>query len=285
MNMRHEDTAGYFFEDGEHHHHPHPHPHPHPHQNCDGNLLDSDGKVLCIRPISGISGDMMLAGLACMAGVGTNELLVLAAQVGLPALEGSVTIERVAVNAVNGWSCRVVLPHEHAHRTLADIVQLIAQSKLSENARRMAERTFVLLAEAEARVHEVPVDKVTFHEVGALDSILDICLAAALFDKLKPTVLVCGPLPLCDGEIRCSHGILPVPAPAVLELLQGIPVRGIATEGETVTPTGIALLKGLGTQFGPWPAMMIDRQALVFGTRILPGVANGAIFAFGEARG
>jgi uncharacterized protein (DUF111 family) len=114
-----------------------------------------------------------------------------------------------------------------------------------------------------------------------LDSILDICLCAELFARLSPAQFVCGPLPLCDGIIKCDHGLLPAPAPAVFELLQGVPVRGIPSEGETVTPTAIALLKGLGAQFGAWPEMTIELTALVYGGRVLPGVANGALFALG----
>jgi pyridinium-3,5-bisthiocarboxylic acid mononucleotide nickel chelatase len=98
-------------------------------------------------------------------------------------------------------------------------------------------------------------------------------------------MFVCGPLPLCDGTVRCDHGLLPAPAPAVLDLLQGVPVRGIQSEGETVTPTAIALLKGLGAQFGAWPEMTIARTALVYGGRVLPGVPNGALFATGTLIG
>lgn len=224
---------------------------------------------------------MLLAGLSRMAGIETDELSALATGIGLPA--GCVALEQRAVNAVNGWICRVSLPAEHAHRTLADIRTILAQSDMTAAAARRADATFTLLAEAEGRIHGVPTDQVTFHEVGALDSILDICLACVLFDRLAADTFVCGSLPLCDGVVRCSHGLLPAPAPAVLDLLQGVPVHGIPSAGETVTPTAIALLKGLGATFGPWPSITIARTALVYGTRVLPGVANGALFAVGKA--
>lgn len=239
------------------------------------------GGFLVIRPASGLSGDMLVAGLARLARVGNEELAALAAGMGLP--DGCVRLERRAVNQVYGWSCRVSLPHEHDHRTLGDIRRIISAAEtMSPRARQLAEASFTLLAEAEGRIHGIPTDAVTFHEVGALDSILDMCLACILFDRLDPRELICGPLPLCDGTVRCSHGQFPAPAPVVLDLIQGVPVKGIPSEGETVTPTAIALLKGLGATFGLWPSMIVSRTALVFGSRILPGVANGALFAVGD---
>jgi pyridinium-3,5-bisthiocarboxylic acid mononucleotide nickel chelatase len=241
------------------------------------------GDIVVIRPASGLSGDMMLAGLARMADVGTDELCATAEKLGLP--KDCISLERRAVNEVFGWGCRVSLPDATAHRTWADIRTLIAGSALSPEAKKFAEATFGLLAAVEGRIHNLAPEAVHFHEVGALDSILDICLCAELFARLSPSRLVCGPLPLCDGTVRCDHGLLPAPAPAVLELLQGVPVRGIASEGETVTPTAIALLKGLGAEFGAWPEMTIERTALVYGGRVLPGVANGALFALGSIAG
>jgi uncharacterized protein (DUF111 family) len=239
------------------------------------------GDVVVIRPSSGLSGDMMLAGLACVAGVDSKELGAIAGSLSLP--EDCVSLERRAVNEVFGWGCRVSLPDTTSHRTWADIRKIITASGLRPQAKNFAERAFGLLAEAEGRVHGIPAEQVHFHEVGALDSILDICLCAELFARLAPVQFVCGPLPLCDGTVKCDHGLLPAPAPAVFELLQGVPVRGIASEGETVTPTAIALLKGLGAQFGAWPELTVTRTALIYGSRVLPGVANGALFALGRS--
>ncbi len=278
----------YSVEHSDHAHgHDHDHPAPDHHHEHGQDVTDHahtpvQGGFVLIRPTSGLSGDMLVAGLARLACVGNDELGDLAAGIGLP--ESCVRLERRAVNEVYGWACRVSLPHEHSHRTLNDIRRIIiAAETMSPRARQLAEASFTLLAEAEGRVHGIPTEAVTFHEVGALDSILDMCLACILFDRMDPTELVCGPLPLCDGTIRCSHGLLPAPAPAVLDLIQGMPVRGIPSEGETVTPTAIALLKGLGAKFGPWPSMIVSRTALVFGARVLPDVANGALFALGES--
>lgn len=244
-------------------------------------MAGSAGDIIVIRPASGLSGDMLLTGFARLAGADDATLGALATGLGLPA--DCLAIEPRSLNAIGGWGARVRLPHEHAHRTLADVRTIIAGSPLGAEAQRLAEAAFTLLAEAEGRVHGIAPEAVTFHEVGALDSILDICLVAALFAQMEPAALVCGPLPLCDGTVRCAHGLLPAPAPAVLEMLEGVAVCGIDSEGETVTPTALALLKGLGARFGAWPSMRIERRALVYGGRVLPGVPNGAIFARGPA--
>ena len=173
------------------------------------------------------------------------------------------------------------LPHQHEHRTLEDILGIIAGSGMDDEPKRLASDTFTLLAKAEAAVHGMKPEAVRFHEVGALDSILDICMACVLFTRLSPARFVVSPLPIADGEVVCAHGVIPVPAPAVLELLEGIPVRPFSGEGETVTPTAIALLRSLGATFGPWPAMLVEKRALVYGSRVFANAPNGTIFACG----
>lgn len=274
-------THGHGHDHAHHHGHTHEHDHAHTHEHSSCGPRPA-GDILVIRSFSGLSGDMLLAGLARMANVSQAELDKMAEDLGVKALKGSVVLEEREVSTVNGWTCKVKLPHEHAHRSLVDIRKIIADSDMDEQSASVADATFTLLAEAEGEVHGKPAEEVTFHEVGALDSILDICLAAMLFNRVSPDTFICGSLPLCDGAVKCAHGLMPTPAPAVLKLLQGVPVRGIPSSGETVTPTAIALLKGLGVRFGEWPEMIIERQALVYGTRVLPNVPNGAIFAYGR---
>lgn len=239
--------------------------------------------MLTIRANSGLSGDMLLAGLLKMteADEADTERLLNAI---MPELAGTLRLARKQVNHIGGWHTEVNLPHQHEHRTLADITALITACGMGDAAKSLATETFALLARAEGAVHEKKPEDVHFHEVGALDSILDICLACELFARLAPSRFVVSPLPMADGFVACAHGIIPVPAPAVLELLEGIPVRPFAGTGETVTPTAIALLRALGAEFGPWPAMRVDRRALVYGGKIFKDAPNGAIFAFGPAQ-
>lgn len=238
--------------------------------------------MLTIRANSGLSGDMLLAGLLRMAEVDEVELERLLAAV-MPELSGAVHLVRKQVNHIGGWHAAVTLPNQHEHRTLADITALIKACGMTEAAKKIATETFTLLARAEAAVHEKKPEDVHFHEVGALDSILDICLTCELFARLAPARFVVSPLPLADGFVACAHGIIPVPAPAVLELLEGIPVRGFAGSGETVAPTAIALLRALRADFGPWPSMRIEQRALIYGSKVFENAPNGAIFACGPS--
>jgi uncharacterized protein (DUF111 family) len=223
----------------------------------------------------------MVAGLARMAGLGQGDLDGLLADLGLPDLAGKIRLEKRVLGGISGMTLKVELEPEKQHRSLEDVKGFLAKTSLTAGAKALAVSAFTILAEAEGKVHDLPPAEVHFHEVGALDSILDIGLAAAIFDRLNPSFFVCGPLPLCDGTIKCAHGLLPSPAPAVSILLEGVTVRGLDSDGETVTPTGLALLKSFGAVFGPWPTLTVERQALIFGTRVLPNVANGALFAYG----
>lgn len=241
-------------------------------------------RVLTIRLHSGLAGDMFLAGLLRLTGLAGPVPDELPAAV-MPELTGSVRLVRKEVAHVTGWHAEVTLPHQHAHRTLADIMTIIGQSGMSEEGKRLSGETFALLARAEGAVHGIAPGEVHFHEVGALDSILDICLTCELFAQLAPAQFVASPVPLADGGIACAHGVIPLPAPAVLELLEGVPVRPFPVEGETVTPTAMALLRTLEAEFGPWPCMRVERQALVYGSREFPGVPNGALFALGRIEG
>lgn len=225
---------------------------------------------------------MFLAGLMTMTGIDSAEMDALLEAV-MPELAGSVRLIRKEIRHVGGMHAEVSLPHQHEHRTLADILAIIAASGLDGRAKEMAAAAFSRVARAEAAVHGKTPEEVHFHEVGALDSILDICVSCALLVRLAPDRLVVSPLPMADGNVSCAHGILPVPAPAVLEMLEGIPVRPFPGTGETVTPTAMGLLHAMGAEFGPWPAMRVERRALVYGTREFEDAPNGAIFALGTA--
>lgn len=234
--------------------------------------------MIVLRTPSGISGDMLLTGLAKLAAVSNAELATIVDSIGLEALTDCVTIEPHHVNWITGWQARIALPHEHHHRTPKVIYEIIANSALSAAAKTLAKRAFVILAEAEATVHGCSVDDVHFHEVGALDSILDTCVAAALFTTIDPEAFHCSPLPMCDGLIKCEHGLLASPPPAVQEMLNGVPVYGVEAEGETVTPTALAFLKAAGAMFGKWPQGTVEASARSYGGKVFKHIPNGAMF-------
>ncbi|MCD8339187.1 MAG: LarC family nickel insertion protein [Burkholderiales bacterium] len=252
----------------------------HSHESSSENNSCKQQKVLTVRMHSGLAGDMFLCGLLRMLAYTqeqTNEILC-----GIfPKLTGTVRLTRKSVNNIGGWFCEVDLPHEHEHRNLKDVLDIISTAQMSEKAKELASKTFEIVAQAEGEVHSLPIDQVHFHEVGALDSILDICLTCELFARLAPDVLIVSPLPVADGQIKCAHGIIPCPAPAVQALLPNMQVRPFPALGETVTPTAVALLKALNPTFGNWPRMQIEKIDTVYGTYEYPGVPNGATFAFG----
>jgi uncharacterized protein (TIGR00299 family) protein len=149
------------------------------------------------------------------------------------------------VNSIGSLRLKVHHPEQHAHRTFADIRKLVQSAGLAERAEARSISAFRLLAEAEGRVHGLPPEDVTFHEVGALDSILDIVGSCVALELLGVETVSCGPLPMGTGTVRAAHGPLPVPGPATLELLKGSRVRFTEEPRETTTPTGAALMASL----------------------------------------
>ena len=162
-------------------------------------------------------------------------------------------------------------PHEHGpghqHRTWRDIARILEASDLPERVGQNATRIFAALARAESRVHGIPEQEVAFHEVGAVDSIVDIVAVAAGLHLLDVDEVQCSPLPVGQGQVDCQHGTLPLPAPASLELLRGIPIRGTPRDVELVTPTGAAIVSALARRFGPLPAMVPERVGYGLGQR------------------
>ncbi len=158
--------------------------------------------------------------------------------------------------------------HEHAHgRSLTVIRGLIQDTKLSSEVKTLATRAFELLGHSEARIHNVPVDEIHFHEVGAVDAIIDIVCASAGIVHLNIGAWHSSPVNVGGGMVECAHGTFPVPAPATADLLRGIPTYSAHIQKELVTPTGAALLKALNPTFGPQPAMAVDSIGYGAGTR------------------
>ena len=176
--------------------------------------------------------------------------------------------------------------HEHRHehgRTLRDIRKIIEKAAIGSNAKSTAIKIFEALGQAEAEIHNVSIDQVHFHEVGAVDAMVDIVCAAVGAESLAVEEWVCSPLNVGGGTVKCAHGTLPVPAPATLKLLQNAPVYSSGPQVELVTPTGAAIAKTLSVRFAPFPAMKIEKAGYGAGTRDFPEHPNLLRITIGEA--
>ena len=166
----------------------------------------------------------------------------------------------------------VEAPHEHAHRHLSHILDML--QRLPDQVAQPAAKVFKRLAQAEAKVHGTTPEEVHFHEVGAADAIADVVAFCAGLAWLGSPRLVSSPLPMGEGFVNCAHGKLPLPAPAVLNLLEGVPVYACGVKGETVTPTGAAILTALAESFGPPPAMRLRKSGIGGGSRASQAIPN-----------
>ncbi|MGK7313079.1 MAG: nickel pincer cofactor biosynthesis protein LarC [Candidatus Longimicrobiales bacterium M2_2A_002] len=203
---------------------------------------------LIIDPFAGISGDMLLGALVDL-GLAPDRLRSFVEATGLDA---EVRVERVDRSGIACARVVFVLPEEQSHRHLSDVLEVVRSAKLPEPVRDRAESVFRRLAEAEASVHGVDVESVHFHEVGALDSILDVVCVAAAVDALGYTAFYTRPVAVGTGTVTMDHGEYPLPAPATARLLRGLPVRDTGYAEERTTPTGAALLAELtGGTFAP----------------------------------
>jgi uncharacterized protein (TIGR00299 family) protein len=160
------------------------------------------------------------------------------------------------------------------HRNLAEVTELLDRADVSPTATALAKQVFRRLAEAEGEVHGVPADQVHFHEVGAVDAVVDVLGACLALDRLNVDEVVCSELPMGHGTVTSAHGTLPLPAPAVAAMLPGVPVRPAGVEGETVTPTGAALVTTLADRFGAMPAMTVEAVGVGAGSSEFPGLPN-----------
>ncbi len=235
---------------------------------------------------SGISGDMILGALID-AGVSLESLRRELGKLPLGGYE--LTSRPVKRSGLAGTKVDVLLekhsedPHgHHHHRNLNDILEILAASTLEEGVRRRAEQVFRRLAEAEARVHETTVDQIHFHEVGAVDAIVDIVGACIGLELLGVQEIFGSPVPVGSGFVECAHGRLPVPAPAVVELLKGYRVAGTDLVGELTTPTGAAILTTLASDCGPMPSMTTEMVGYGAGQKEFPNNPNLLRLIIGE---
>jgi pyridinium-3,5-bisthiocarboxylic acid mononucleotide nickel chelatase len=195
---------------------------------------------------SGISGDMAAAALMDL-GVSPLYLINELKKLNIGGYE--VIVKKDTKQGISGLRMDVLAEETDKARHLSDILKIIDASSLNADVKNMSKEIFLILAEAEAKVHDIDIEKVHFHEVGAIDSIIDITAVSICVDHLRPDRIVSSSVRTGKGHVKCSHGILPVPAPAVAEILKGIPIYSGDSEGEMTTPTGAAVIKRLAQKF------------------------------------
>ncbi len=229
---------------------------------------------------SGISGDMTLGALVD-AGVPVDHLRAELQGVDVPGWE--LTAEKVWKNGMAATYAKVCTQDIPTHRSLSAILEIIEESKLAAEVKARAAAIFRKLGEAEAAVHDVPIERVHFHEVGAVDAIVDILGACIGFAELGIASFACSPLNVGGGTAKMAHGALPVPAPATARLLLGKPTYSNGVQKELVTPTGAAIVATLCTAFGPQPAMTVSAIGYGAGTADLEAQPNVLRLMVGEA--
>jgi uncharacterized protein (TIGR00299 family) protein len=218
------------------------------------NADNKSTRIAYFDCFSGISGDMTLGALVD-AGADLSAIETDLRRLGL---EGwSISAEKVQRGAIFATHVKVATSEGHHHRGLSIILSRIEQANLAPRAAERASKIFQRLAEAEAHVHHVPIEKVHFHEVGAVDSIIDIVGAALGFEFLGIDEFACSPLDVGGGQVKTAHGLLPVPAPATAELLRGAPTFSSGILRELVTPTGAAIATTLATSYAQIPRMTL----------------------------
>lgn len=222
-------------------------------------------KALYLDCFSGISGDMCLGALVD-SGVDSRRLEEDLRK--LPLHGWEMRVAKKSSRGITGTKVDIVVRDSHQpHRLFSDIKEIIMESPLPEKVRKSAFSIFQRLAEAESKVHGVPEDHVHFHEVGGVDSIIDIVGASLALFYLDIERVICSPLPPGRGTVKTQHGLLPVPAPATAELLKGVPLKHLDVEGELVTHTGTAIATTMSEGFGPLPDMKIEAVGYGFGSK------------------
>jgi uncharacterized protein (TIGR00299 family) protein len=239
-------------------------------------------RIAYLDCFSGISGDMFLGALVD-AGVSPRLLEDTVTALDLGA---SMEISRVQRGGIAATKVNVVAPkrgtHQHG-RHLREIRGIIDKAEISRHAKNISIKIFEALGEAEAEIHSTSIEKIHFHEVGAVDAIVDIVCAAVGAETLAVEEWICSPLNVGGGTVQCAHGTLPVPAPATLKLLRDAPVYSSGPQVELVTPTGAAIVKTLCNRFTSFPAMKVERSGYGAGTREFPDHPNVLRLTIGES--
>lgn len=228
-------------------------------------------RVCYLDCFSGVSGDMLLGALVD-AGVDADALRAEFAKLGLEGVE--LEFEKTLRSSISGTNLTVKVAHDHSHRSLSKIEQIITSSSLRDAVKERAIRIFRRLGEVEAAIHNVSVEKVHFHEVGAWDSISDIVGACIGLDLLGIEKIYCSALNLGSGTVKAAHGVMPVPAPATAALVAEVPTYSEGPEAELTTPTGAAIVTTLAERFGAMPPMRISATGYGAGDKDFEGRPN-----------
>ena len=234
--------------------------------------------ILYFDCFSGASGDMILGALV---DAGASESQIRTAIEKLPIERVGFRNSRTMRGGIAATSIEIEIPDTATHRSYREIVQMIRGADLSTAVRQRALDTFEVLAVAEGKIHGIEVDDVHFHEVGALDTIADVLGAAVAIEHFSPQLIVASAIPIGSGTVQSAHGTIPVPAPAVTEILTGVPLIP-GGEGEVITPTGAAILKAACDRFGEAPPMTLRASGYGAGTRDL-SVPNVVRVMVGDA--
>lgn len=249
-------------------------------------------KTLYFDCFSGVSGDMIVGALVDAGG----DIAHLENELKKLKIEDEYTLKftKVVKNGITSTKFDVVLTdthhhldnhdHHHDHRSYKHIVKMIQQAQFTERTETLALRIFEKIGIAEGKIHGVPLDDVHFHEVGAVDSIIDIVGSAILLDQLNLDAVYASPIPVGSGKIHIDHGIYPVPAPATLEILRGVPLSKSDVQGELATPTGAAIVVVLAESFGTLPAMTVEKIGYGAGTRTFKSHPNVLRVMIGNIR-
>lgn len=222
------------------------------------------GRIAYFDCFSGISGDMAIAALLD-AGARIDPLLK--AIESLPIEKPEIKIKKIRSHGIVGTRFTVIEKKQATNRRYSEKKEIISNFLGSDPKKSVALKILTLLAEAESKVHGVEVDDVHFHEIGGVDTIVDILGVVLLLEELGVEEVRASPVPAGSGEVKTAHGVLPVPTPATAELLKDVPLSKVVLEGEVTTPTGAAILKGLSRNFGPMGNLITETVGYGFGHR------------------
>jgi uncharacterized protein (TIGR00299 family) protein len=276
------------------HGHKHKHDHDHEHPPDDSELRTraaaaqahreplqpgaGAGKLLFLDAASGLAGDMIIAALVDL-GVPLDVVGGAVSSLRLPGV--GLHLRAAHAGAIGATRFDVIVRGKQSERHYSEIDGMIAASSLDAPVSELARAIFRRLGEAEAQVHRIPIEEVHFHEVGAVDAIVDIVGAAACFVHLGGEV-ACSPLPVGRGFVDCRHGVLPLPAPAAALALAGVPTYAAGVEAELVTPTGAAIVATVAKRYMEWPAISVERVGWGAGTATLPDRPNALRVVLGR---